>query len=235
MLCIPVISACRLDSGETSDYSRHNLQTYAWTEVKSKVIFPVIMAETAMSVEAYEKMSAEEKMQMGYIYRTLIKVDDTHYKMHDFYTFTLSTGGRSISEPGALWVMTSDKDRYELVYMPEDSNYEYRIYCQSYAGDSYVVDFNSIEDENAFYSWEIVADCMCKSYAGYEVQVKTDGPLVRKVYRGNGNVNHSCVMMDGAVTVRISGDNDKDGSMEELDVVKCAYDGSEVRNEVYDF
>lgn len=231
MLCIPVISACRLDSGESSNYSSLNLQNYARTEVNSKVIFPVILAETAMSVEAYDKMSAEEKMQMGYIYRTLIKVDDTHYQMQDFYTFTLSTGGRSISEPGALWVMTSGKDRYELVHMPEDSNYEYRIYCWFHDGDSHVVDFNSVEDEYAYYSWEIVTDCMCRSHTGYEVQVVTDGPLIRKVYRGNP----SYVMMDGAVTVRISGDYDKNGSMEELDVVKCGYDGSEVRNDVYDF
>mgnify|MGYP003307667775 CR=1 FL=1 len=51
-----------------------NAVTAVANEVDDRFVFPMAMAETALLIDAYEGMTPEEKVGMGYIFRNLIPI-----------------------------------------------------------------------------------------------------------------------------------------------------------------
>ena len=81
------LNACVISHSDTSNYKF--LPEVAEFKAESRLEFPMVMVETAMAIEAYQEMSAQEKVQMGYIYRSAISTGEGRYKMDRFYEYSL--------------------------------------------------------------------------------------------------------------------------------------------------
>ena len=225
-----LFSACIIDSADTPNLGF--LDNVIENEVSTKLEFPMVMAETALSVVAYDAMPAEEKVEMGYIYRMMIKEGENRYKMDRFHGFDLHTMGRSLDEPGAEWVFTAVNASFDFYFgqgryylSKAASGDEYKLVCAVDDRESYEILFRAVEDEEAYYSWEIEMDCTYETEEGRVVNMSTDAPLVRKVYRKGTVSDKAEVMMKGSVTVDIK----------DHDIARHTYDGALVQNPRYDF
>lgn len=243
-LCVPFFSACEIDSAETSDLNDHNLDYLTQKYLESRLEFPVVMAETALAIDIYEQMTAEEKTGMGYIYRSLLKESSGYYKMNDFYGFMLNTNGKSIAEPGAVWNFETNRGSFDLDYYHmygnyryalsaagTDDGYDYKLTCDSGYFEPYEIKMTVLDDDDAFYAWHIEMSCAFLTEEGRSVAIGTDGPVVRKVYRKSDEVGETQVMMTGKAKMRIGldpGGND----MMDLDY---EYDEIRRKNLRYDF
>lgn len=240
-LCLVSFNSCRVDGPETSKY--HLLSDLAEHKASSRLEFPMVMAETAMSIEAYEGMTAEEKLGMGYIYENLMKTGEGQFGMKDFYGFTLDMQGRSISEPGAEWFIKAYNGsfgRYVADFTmyfarQQDGEYDYKLVCNHKGYPAYEVLFSEVEDDEAFYSWIMEVSTRFTTGEGRVVTISTAEPVSRKVYRAQPKDPQSYVMMKGALEISFEGDADGDGTLELLDVVRCEYDGRKHPNERYNF
>ena len=228
-LCASLFNACVIDSSETSDYKF--LNDAVANEVDDRFVFPMDMAETALLIDAYEGMTPEEKVGMGYIFRNLIKIGEGKYKMKEFYSMTLDTMGKSMDEPDAQWVIEAVPmygDRigggHFLLSKGETDN-EYILLCEYEGYQAYEILFRVVEDEDAYFCWEIEMDCRYMTEEGRHVSMITDGPVVRKVYRKITDQADCYVMMLGNVTVDIK----------DHDVVRHRFDGEVRKNSRYDF
>lgn len=216
-MCLPLFNACKLDSAETSDLNDHNLDYLTQKYLESRLEFPVVMAETALSIDIYEQMTAEDKTGMGYIYRSLLKESDGYYLMSDFYGFKLNTGDKSLKEPGTVWRFETNWGSfgsdyphmygnyiYTLSAAGPAAGYDYKLTCDSDYYEPYEIKMTVIEDEEAFYAWNIEMSCEFMTEEGRSVTIRTDGPVVRKVYRKGGETVESQVTMTGKARMRIS-------------------------------
>ena len=228
-LCTSLFNACVIDSSETSDYKF--LNDAVANEVDDRFVFPMDMAETALLIEAYEGMTPEEKVGMGYIFRNLIKTGDGKYKMREFYSMTLDAMGKSMDEPDAQWVieaapMYGDRiGKGHFLLSEGEADNSYRLVCEYEGYQAYEMLFRVVEDEDAYFSWEVEMECRYTTEEGREVTMITDGPVVRKVYRKNSDDGDCNVMMLGNVTVDIKGH----------DVVRHHFDGEVRKSSRYDF
>lgn len=228
-LCASLFNACVIDSSETSNYKF--LDEAVANEVDDRFVFPMAMAETALLIDAYEGMTPEEKVGMGYIFRNLIKTGEGKYQMNGFYSLTLYTMGKSMDEPDAQWVieavpMYGDRiGKGHFLLSEGETDNEYILLCEYEGCRSYEILFRVAEDEDAYFSWEAEMECRYTTEEGREVNMITDGPVVRKVYRKNSDDGDCNVMMLGNVTVDIKGH----------DVVRHHFDGGARKNSRYDF
>ena len=229
-LCASLFNACVIDSSETSNYGF--LSDAVANEVDDRLVFPMTMAETALLIEAYEDMTPEEKVGMGYIYRNLIKTGEGKYKMNGFYSLTLDTMSKSLDENGTEWIIGTAADMYEhriggghFLLSKAGADNEYRLVCEYEGYQAYEILFRVVEDEDAYFSWEVEMECRYTTEEGREVTMITDDPVVRKVYRKNSDDGDCNVMMLGNVTVDIK----------DHDVVRHHFDGGVRKNSRYDF
>ena len=228
-LCASLFNACVIDSSETSNYKF--LDEAVANEVDDRFVFPMDMAETALLIEAYEGMTPEEKVGMGYIFRNLIKTGEGKYKMKDFNSLTLDTMGKSLDEPDVQWVIGTTPnygDRFgegRFLLSKGEADDEYRLVCKYEGCQAYEILFRVVDDEDAYFSWEAEMECRYTTEEGREVTMITDGPVVRKVYRKNSDDGDCNVMMLGNVTVDIK----------DHDVVRHHFDGGVRKNSRYDF
>ena len=242
-LCAISLNACVVSHSATSSYSC--LPDVVQFKAESRFEYPMVMVETAMSIEAYESMSAQEKVNMGYIYNYALSTGEGKYSMERYYGFTLNMNGKSISEPDAEWIIKTQAGSFERYFAKttmkltrlQDSQYEYRLLCDYSDYAPYEIFFSRVEDEEdeSYYSWKIEMNCCFETRDGYVVTVKTLGPVTRKVYRAVPNVSQCCVEMKGALQVSFEGDRNDDGQLEQLDVVKNTYDGKKITNDRYQF
>ena len=222
-----LFSGCLIDTAETSNIDF--LDEAVDNELLDRLVFPMVMAETAFLIDVYEGMSAEEKLEMGYVYRALIKEAEGEYTMNNFHGFTLETGGKTLDEPGAVWYLAV-LNRFVYYYTTETrfvlsrSESGYSLICKYDKNDPYEIRFRSVEDEEAFFSWEIDFQCTYKTDEDRTVNMTTDAPIVRKVYRKGVKGDECSLMMEGSVTVDIK----------DHDVVPHVYEGQVVPNH-YDF
>lgn len=239
---MPLAGACVVDSEDSPHHNR--LPQVAELNVEDKLEFPIVMAETALSIDAYEGMTPEQKMDMGYIYNSLIKVAEGTYKMVRFYDFNLNTGGQSLHDPKARWAFTTSTNsfdygtaegRFTLSAAEDGSGYDYDLICGSDSAETYGISIRKIEDTEAYYSWELEMDCRFTTPEGRIVTLATVDPVVRKVYKGIAGFQVSAVMMSGRVSMLVEEDTDGDGNLEELDLVTYTYPGARSENERYQF
>lgn len=222
-----LFSGCLIDTAETSNIDF--LDEAVDNELLDRLVFPMVMAETAFLINVYEGMSAEEKLEMGYVYRALLKEAEGKYTMNNFHGFTLETGGKTLDEPGAEWYLTAfNRFAYyntsETRFVLSRSESGYSLVCQYDKNDPYEICFRSVEDEEAFFSWEIDFQCTYKTDEGRTVSMTADAPIVRKVYRKGVKDEGCSLIMDGTVTVDIK----------DHDVVPRVFEGQVVPNH-YDF
>lgn len=229
-LCTSLFNACVIDSSETSNYE--SLHEAVANEVDDRLVFPIVMAETALLIETYEGMAPEEKVDMGYIYRNVLKTGEGKYEMNAFYALALDTRGVPLDQPGAEWVISTQTSSFEyrngngyFILSKTGSDNEYRLVCEYDDSQSHEILFRAVADEEAYYSWEIEMDCYYTTPEGREVTMVTDGPVVRKVYRKVPDLSLCSVLMDGSLTVDIKDHN----------VVRHYYDGEVSQNVRYDF
>lgn len=228
-LCASLFNACVIDSSETSNYKF--LDEAVANEVDDRFVFPLDMAETALLIDAYEGMTPEEKVGMGYIYSNLIWAGGGRYTMEGFYSLTLDTMGKSMDEPDAQWVieavpMYGDRiGKGHFLLSEGETDNSYRLVCEYEGCQAYEIFFRAVEDEEAYFCWEIEMECRYTTEQGYDVTMVTDGPVVRKVYRRIPDVSRSKVMMSGNLTVDIK----------DHDCVRHRFDGELRPNSRYDF
>lgn len=229
-LCASLFNACVIDSSETSNYKF--LDEAVANEVDDRFVFPLAMAETALLIDAYEGMTPEEKVGMGYIFRNLIKTGEGKYQMNGFYSLTLDTMGKSLNDPDLQWVIEAAPARYgnrigggHFLLSKGEADNSYRLVCEYEGYQAYEILFRVVDDEYAYFSWEAEMECRYTTEEGREVTMITDGPVVRKVYRKNSDDGDCNVMMIGNVTVDIK----------DHDVVRHCFDGVVRKNSRYDF
>ena len=213
-LCIPLLESCVIDNGDSSNYD--NFHELVRITAESRLEYPIVMAETAMSVMAYDAMAPEDKVEMGYIYENVIKISDSKFQMDKFHSFILDTGGKSLENADALWTITvwggsfDYRERecvFKLCRQDDSDGHMYRLVCEYEGYEPYEIYFSPVEDEEAYYSWEMDMSCRFTTTQGREVDLTTVGPFVRKVYRAAvPNERSSCVIMEGTVNMRVDGD-----------------------------
>lgn len=215
-LCLPLLCSCVLDSADNSKYNDSNLNRFAESMAESRLTFPMVLIETALCIEDYEKMSAEEKIRMTYIFENLIKTADNTYSMGDFYGLNVSTDGKSMKDTDAKWTFEStwysryyyssqfsDTRRFELYRYPEDAGYTYFLSCDRNSGiGETIIMIKETEDDEAYFSWELTAQGSYRSPEGRFVEFRTAEPVTRKVWRSNGN-DDSKVSVNGRFMVTI--------------------------------
>ena len=246
-LCAMSLNACVLNDSDTSNY--HMFPQLVEFKAESRFEYPMVMVETAMSIEAFEAMSPEEKMTMGYIYDSALATGESRYKMNEFYGFTLDMYGMPLSEQNSEWVIKTDAGSFDRYFTQttmrlsrtQGSDYEYRLACDYKGYQSYEILFSHVDETPAegndvpYYSWIIEMSCNFTTDDGNEVTVKTLGPVTRKVYRAVPGISDCYVVMKGALEVRFEGDSNDDGQLEVFDVVKYEYHGERQYNEIYQF
>ena len=229
-LCASLFNACVIDSSETSNYKF--LHDAVANEVEDRLVFPIVMAETALLIDVYEKMTPEEKIQMGYIYRNVLKTEEGKYTMNGFYNYALDTRGKSLDEPGAEWVISTHASSFQyrigrghFLLSKSESGEGYILVCEQEGSQPYDILFRVVEDEEAYYSWEIEMECHYTTAKDRDVTMVTDAPIVRKVYRKITDLSDCGEMMHGSMTVDIK----------DHDVVRHYFDGEVRPNSRYDF
>ena len=236
------LNACVISHSDTSNYKF--LPEVAEFKAESRLEFPMVMVETAMAIEAYQEMSAQEKVQMGYIYKSAVSTGEGRYKMDRFYEYSLDMNGKSISQPDAEWIIKTEAGSFDRYFTqttmrltrPDTPEHEYRLVCDYKGYPSYEILFSSLaEEDGSYYSWIIEMSCSFTTDDGYVVTINTLEPITRKVYRAVPDVSPCSVEMKGTLQIRFEGDRNGDGQLEELDVVKYVYDGNRRNNEIYQF
>lgn len=215
-LCLPLLCSCVLDSADTSNHNDSNLNRFAESMAESRLTFPMVLMETALCIEDYENMSAEDKIRMTHIFENLIKTADNAYSMGNFYGLNVSTGGTSMKDTDARWTFESTwysdfyyssqfsgTRRFELYRYPEDAGFTYFLSCDkdSEAGETIIM-IRETEDAEAYFSWEITVRGSYRSPEGRFVEFKTAEPVTRKVWRATGN-DDSKVSVKGRFMVTI--------------------------------
>ena len=235
-LSIITLCSCTIESAEKSEYSEAGLQRFASEVADDKLIFPMSILETVLLIDDYERMSAEEKVELGHIFNNLIKSSDKVYSMKDFYNLKVSTDGKSIYEDGAEWMFQTDYSMYgyesksfALCNNPEGAEHDFILDPDVKGSPQTEIRIDSIEKDDAYFSWEIEVEGWFTSGQGRDVRYITDGPLIRKVTRSSDSVAESMVTMNGRLVITIF---DTDGT--ELDEVTYSLSGTKV-NPYYQF
>lgn len=241
-LLLPLMTACRIERAESSNHTEKDLQYYASTMADSRLIFPMVLAETAMSIDIYENMSAEDKIGLTYIFNNLLKTGENTYTMNDFFGLKVSTDGNSINEPGAEWYFEStwggfygtegfnSGRKFILTCRPEGTDRDWALTCDPGTDHSHTIFFNDTDEDNAFYSWEIMMEGQDESPKGLHIGFRTDGAVKRSVYRKTEEIGESQVRMDGGFIVNIY-----EADMDHLDEISYRFDGIRSHNPHYDF
>ena len=156
--------------------------------------------------------------------------------MKDFYNLKVSTDGKSIYEDGAEWMFQTDYSMYgyesksfALYRSPEGSGHDFILDPDVKGSPQSEIRIDSIEKDDAYFSWEIEVEGWFTSGQGRDVRYITDGPLIRKVTRSSDSVAESMVTMNGRLVITIF---DTDGT--ELDEVTYSLSGTKV-NPYYQF
>lgn len=223
-LLLPILSSCVIGYEEESPHSDRNLELLAAATAEARFTFPMVLVETVLSIEDYENMTAEDKLEMTHVFNSLIKTSDRTYTMDRFYNFKLATDGKSMrQDEDAEWTFESswgdrlyyssfsDKRRFSLLRYPEDAGYDYFLSCDrnSDAGESIFM-ITEFEDEEAYFSWKIEMRGSYLSDEGRLMEFCTDGPVYRKVYRKNTEAEQSRVWTEGRMLIKI---HDRNGDM----------------------
>ena len=137
-----------------------------------------------------------------------------------------------LNDPDLQWVIEAAPAQYgnrigggHFLLSKGETDNEYILLCEYEGCQSYEILFRVAEDEDAYFSWEAEMECRYTTEEGREVNMITDGPVVRKVYRKNSDDGDCNVMMLGNVTVDIK----------DHDVVRHHFDGGVRKNSRYDF
>jgi hypothetical protein len=151
-LCAMSLNACVISHSDTSNYKF--LPEVAEFKAESRLEFPMVMVETAMAIEAYQEMSAQEKVQMGYIYKSAVSTGEGRYKMDRFYEYYLDMNGKSISQPDAEWIIKTEAGSFDRYFTqttmrltrPDTPEHEYRLVCDYKGYPSYEILFSSLDE-----------------------------------------------------------------------------------------
>ena len=109
------LQSCLIEPADRPTRERYDSDQYAAELADGRVVFPMAMMETALNIEAYEKATAEEKVQMTYIFNSLLTYGNG-YMMKNFHSYYLTHDGKSVYEPGAAWKITSHNNNYYSSY-----------------------------------------------------------------------------------------------------------------------
>ena len=182
ILCTCIIS-CQVEGADTPTREAYPLSKYASDAAESRVVFPLAMMETAFNIEAYENATAEEKVKMTYIFNCLLN-QGNNYQMKNFYSFYLTPDGKSIHEPGAEWhISASNYGNYAdyTLKCTADGKWEMTLVYENGQIDYTIT--QEAEDESLF-NWSVSLTGSLTSGQGRVVEIRSDGPITRKVYPG---------------------------------------------------
>lgn len=209
---------------------------------ESRLTFPMVLMETALCIEDYENMSAEDKVGMKHIFENLIKTSDRTYAMGNFYGLNISTDGKSLKDEDVKWTFESswhsdhydssqfsDRRRFELQRYPEDVVYTYFLSCDNNSdiGETILI-IKEIMDDEAYFSWEVIVRGSYRSPEGRLVNFQTINPVTRKVWRATGN-DDSKVSVRGSLQFMIL---DRDAEVLDEVIIDLTRDSS---NNYYSF
>lgn len=232
LLSLPfLLTSCIIDQGEESGYNEAYIAQYTDALADGRFEFPIAMMETVLNIEAYEKASPEEKMQMTYIFNSLIK-NETGYSMKNFHNFELTVDGNSIYEVGARWKFAATDGRGD--------RYPFTMTCVApgvwdvgylYENDGLTMTVRSIEEDNVLFSWEIEVSGFIRSDEGRYVSVGTEQPIIRKIFTDPQGYDWCRCRMEGEFHVTIF--ERRGGRV--LESRTRIYDGTVSRNTYYQF
>lgn len=181
-MCSCLLS-CVMEKEQTPTRENYSLSQYASNATEYGVIFPLAMMETAFNIEAYENATAEEKVEMTYIFNTLIKQGNS-YQMRGFYSFYMTPDGKTSHEPGAEWKISaaynySEAADYTLKCTDEG---KWEMTVKSNNGQ---VDFHITQEADAesLFNWAITLSGSLTSAQGRIVEIRSSGPVTRKVFK----------------------------------------------------
>lgn len=239
---IPLMTACSIDNPQNSNHTEKDLNYYASLMADSRLVFPMVLAETAISIDTYLGMSAEDKVGMTYIFSNLLQTQQTVYEMDRFFGMKVSTDGKSLTEHGSAWEFESTNGsfygydwtegirRFRLIHKEDGEDWEWELKCDIGGSHPYSIFFRSIQEDEAWYNWEISMKGTSTSPQERSVEFETDGTVKRAVYRKSEEVGESQTKMDGGLILNIY-----EADMDHLDEVSYRFDSIKSQNPHYDF
>lgn len=223
------LQACELESAQSPTRERYKGSDYVADMTENFVVFPMAMMETALNIETYLNASPEEKVEMTYIFNSLVNNHST-YTMKNFHGFHLVPDGNSIHETGAEWKMTMQnhnsyraKPINSTLKCAGDGVWEYHNRC---SGGEVLLKVTCIADAPALFSWDIEVSGSFTSGQGRIVEILAPGNIRRDV-----NVSEAgcTVTMEGTVVVNVY----SPGQSALLDTFTYKCMGSPVKNQYY--
>lgn len=225
LMCSCLLS-CVMEKEQTPTRENYSLSQYASNATEISIMFPLAMMETAFNIEAYENATAEEKVEMTYIFNTLIKQGNS-YQMKNFHSFYMTPDGKPSHEPGAEWKIST---------FDYGSGSDYTLKCtdegkweMTVKNDNGEVDFDITKeaDDESLFNWTISFSGSLTSSQGRIVEIRSAGPITRKVL----NENERCYsIMTGKIEFDIY--ENKDASTP-LDTFTYSFSGRKETNTFY--
>lgn len=223
------LHACKIESADKPTRERYNAERYIYETTEGRVIFPMAMMETAFNIEAYENATAEEKVQMTYIFNCLLH-EGNGYFMKNFFSFHLTPDGRSVYEPGALWkiyahntIILTSYDTSLTLECVDDG-----VWTMTAEHDKGKTEFKitQLPEEDTLFHWDIEISGEIVSGEGRVMKIYTPEHVVRRVCVNKWGCT-TC--MEGTVCIDVY---DKD-SVTLLDAFVHTFDGKEIENQYY--
>lgn len=225
MLCACILS-CEIESADTPTREKYTTEKYASETTLGRIEFPLAMMETAFNIEAYEKASAEEKVQMAYIFNCLLK-EGNSYRMNYFHSFYLTPDEKSIYEAGARWNFSAFDYGYGSKFTLnciEDGKWEMVV---QYDNGQITFNISQLPQEESLFNWEISLAGSLTSGQGRIVDIRSAGPVTRKVCSDQWKCS---IVMAGEIIFNIY---DNDESSTPQDTFRYAFSGQEEDNAFY--
>lgn len=183
LLCSCLLS-CMIEKEQVPTRDNYSLSRYASIATEERVIFPLAMMETAFNIEAYENATAEEKVEMTYIFNSLLKQGNS-YQMKYFHSFYMTPDGKTIHEPGAEWKISvfdygsasdftlkcTDEGKWEMTALNDSG-----LVC---------FDITKGTDDESLFNWSIGISGSLTSSQGRIVEIRSDGPITRQILDEN--------------------------------------------------
>lgn len=225
-ICSCLLS-CEIESAQKPTRERYTPGAYMLEITEGRVVFPLAMMETAFNIETYENATPEEKVEMTYIFNSLLK-QGNNYKMTNFYSFYMIPDDNSIHAPGASWnfsaynsggcpseftLVCAEEDRWEMTAKYDNGQITYNI-------------MRLPQDESIF-NWEVTFAGSLTSAQGRLVDFFSVEPITRKVSADEWNCT---TVMTGTLKLVVYENEDSNTPKESF---TYSFNGQEEKNTYY--
>jgi hypothetical protein len=223
------LQACQIEPADRPTRERYDAQAYASESADGRVVFPLAMMETAFNIEAYQNASPEEKVQMTYIFNTLLTHGNS-CQMKNFHSFYMTTDGKSIYDPGAAWKISAHNNNH---YSSYDTHLTVNCineggWCMTSEYDKGQIVFNisQLPSDGSLFFWNVELSGEIISDQGRVMKIYAPENLTRKVSVSEWGCMTS---MEGTLHIDVY-DKDK---VTLLDSYVYTFDGKETENRYY--